>query len=191
MNWTAIVPLRQGQGPKARLSKSLSPSERIRLSIHMADAVVQALRDTGGIEQILLLSPAPPPASMPVAWRQDLGRGLNAELDILRGELDDRALLVIHGDLPLVGPDDIEAMIEGAEVRGHAFAPDRHGAGTNAAAIMPGRAFSFAFGEGSLARHLAHAPNAALIRRPGLAIDVDTPDDLKRALVAGFQMPLN
>ena len=191
MNWSAVVPLRQGQDPKSRLSKSLSPSERIRLSIHMVNAVVQALRDAGGIEQILLLSPVAPPASICVKWRQDKGQGLNAELDILRRELGDRALLVIHGDLPLVGPDDIEAMIEGAEERGHAFAPDRHDAGTNAVAIMPDRAFSFAFGEGSLARHLAHVPNAALIRRPGLSIDIDTPDDLERAIAAGFRMPSN
>lgn len=189
MNWTAVVPLRQGQDPKSRLSKCFSSTERIRLSDHMVGAVVQALRDSGGIEQILLFSPVAPPASMPVAWRQDHGRGLNAELDMVRGELGDQALLVIHGDLPLVGPADIEAIIEGAEERGHAFAPDRHDMGTNAVAIMPGRAFSFAFGKDSLAKHLARAPKAALIRRPGLMIDVDTPDDLESAIAAGFRMP--
>jgi 2-phospho-L-lactate guanylyltransferase len=190
MNWTAVVPLRQGQNPKSRLSSCISLDDRIRLSAHMAETVVQALHEAGDIGHILLLSPETPTVLANVEWRRDAGRGLNAELDALRRELHDQALLVIHGDLPLVGPDDIVAMIAGAEGCGCAIAPDRHGTGTNGVAITPNQGFSFAFGEGSMARHLACAPGAAVIRRPGVSIDIDTPHDLRTAIMAGFQPPV-
>jgi 2-phospho-L-lactate guanylyltransferase len=188
MKWTAVVPMKQGQDPKSRLSAVLSPSARIGLSVHMAKLVVEALRLSGRINQILLFSPFPPPKPIDVEWRKDNGQGLNPGLFDLRGEMAERALLVIHGDVPLIGADDIKAMVRGAESCGHALAPDRHDVGTNAVALMSGAVLPFAFGAHSLARHHAHAPEATVIRRQGLMIDVDTPDDLEIATAAGFSM---
>jgi len=189
MSWTAVVPLKQGGDPKSRLSSILSPSRRVALSIHMAKLVIEALRASDRIDRILLFSPIAPPAPIDAEWCEDKGLGLNQGLTSLRCELAERAMLVINGDLPLVGPRDIEAMVRGAEERGHALAPDRHDVGTNAVALMPGQVFSFAFGKDSFARHRADAPQAAVIRRRGLAIDVDTPDDLELAKASGFQIP--
>ncbi|MEJ2411028.1 MAG: 2-phospho-L-lactate guanylyltransferase [Novosphingobium sp.] len=189
MSWTAVVPLKQGEDPKSRLSAILSPSDRIALSVHMARRVIEALRASASIDQILLFSPIAPPALMDVEWCADKGPGLNDGLDRLRRKLAERPVLVIHGDVPLAGAADIEAMVRGAGERGHSLAPDRHDAGTNAVALMPGQVLSFAFGRDSFARHRANAPHAALIRRPGLAIDVDTPEDLAIASAFGFLTP--
>ncbi len=189
MNWTAVVPLRQGAEPKSRLSVRLSREQRIALSIDLVRIVTGALHRCDAIARILLLSPERPPPEVPGEWVSDRGRGLNAELNMLRHDLGDPAMLVIHGDLPLVSGEDIAALLAGAEAQGHAFAPDRHGAGTNAAAIVSGRRFTFAFGDGSLARHLEQAPDAQLVRRPGLGLDIDTPDDLKAAIAAGYAAP--
>ena len=189
MKWTAVVPLKQGQDPKSRLSAILSPSARIALSVHMARLVIAAVRRSGRIDQIILFSPMAPPAEIDAEWWEDKGHGLNTGLVGLRSEMAERGMLVIHGDVPLVGAADIVAMVREAEKCGHALAPDRHEGGTNAIAIMSGQVLPFAFGEQSLAIHRAHAPGAAMIRRMGLMIDVDTPDDLVVAMAAGFRIP--
>src|SRR3546814_2288363 len=61
-------------------------------------------------------------------------------------------MIFIHGDLPLLVPEEIEALIQAAG-GGCALAPDRHGSGTNAIALMAAAPFEFAFGENSLALH--------------------------------------
>ncbi len=187
MIWTAVVPLKQGKNPKSRLSSALLPSARVKLGVQMAMCVIEALRACRRINQVLLFSPVAPPALIDAEWCEDQGLGLNIGLACLRRNLVERALLVISGDVPLVDKADIDAMLNGAEKCGHALAPDRHDLGTNAVAIMPGQDFSFAFGKDSFARHRAGTPRAAIIRRPGLAIDVDTPDDLAMAKSLGFK----
>lgn len=188
MNWTAVLPLKMGPNRKSRLASRFSALARAALSDHMAQGVVDALKACGSVGRIILLSPQPV-AALAAEWRCDAGRGLNEELEALRHRVARAPLLVVHGDLPLLTPDDVEALAAAAERHGCALAPDRHGAGTNAAAIGQGQAFTFAFGEGSLARHVASAADAAIVRRAGLSIDIDTPDDMDAALAAGFCLP--
>ena len=187
MNWTAIVPLKLGPERKSRLASRFSAPFRAALSDHMAQVVVDTLHACPSIDRVILLSPHPV-APLAAEWRADDGRGLNEELEALRQQLELSPLLIIHSDLPLVTPDDIKALVAAADQKGCALAPDRHGAGTNAAAIGQGQVFTFAFGEGSLARHVASAPCAAIVSRPGLSIDIDTPEDLDAALAAGLTL---
>lgn len=187
MSWTAVVPLKQGPDRKTRLAGRLSGAERLALSEAMAAHVLACLKDSPAIARIILLSPVRPldPA---LDWRLDAGRGLNAELTALRAELSDGGMLIIHGDLPLLTVADVEALIKAAEAGRLAIAPDAHGTGTNALAIPQPlvRDFAFAFGLNSCALHIAGTDMAVRIERQGLAIDVDTPDDLGRAIVAGM-----
>ena len=87
-------------------------------------------------------------------------------------------LLVLASDLPLLNEDDLAAVT----MEDCAIAPDRRGTGTNAL-LWPTRPLpGFFFGENSFERHDASARAAGLepkiVRRPGLAHDVDLPDDL-------------
>jgi 2-phospho-L-lactate/phosphoenolpyruvate guanylyltransferase len=97
----------------------------------------------------------------------------------------ERAVLV-PGDTPLLQPVEIAGLIaSAAEV---VIVPDRHGTGTNALALSPPDAIEPSFGPGSFARHLAAAEAAGVPHRvqgvPGLALDVDTPDDLAELAAA-------
>jgi 2-phospho-L-lactate guanylyltransferase len=185
MNWTAIVPVKQGAARKSRLAEHLSADDRSRLSDWLVAHVLESLRAAPSIGRAIILSAAPHGAS--AEWHRDLGRGMNAELAAMSRI---SRLVVVHGDLPLVVADDIEALIEAA-AQGVAIAPDRHGTGTNALAIADNRVFAFAFGEDSCRRHRdAAGGNATIVNRPGLAIDIDTPDDLACARAAGFAWPL-
>lgn len=188
MSWTALVPLKDGHERKSRLAPRLTPAARAALGDRMAAHVLACLRACPSIDRILLLSSMPGTAEG-VGWARDAGRGLNAEIAAARDGLGTPQLLVIHGDLPLVAPEDVEALLAAAGSGGCALAPDRHGAGTNALALAGAAPFGFAFGPGSLARHQAAAGGAAIIvRRPGLSIDIDTPDDLDAAVAAGFAL---
>jgi 2-phospho-L-lactate guanylyltransferase len=68
-------------------------------------------------------------------------------------------------------------------------APDRLGTGTNGLALSPPGVIGFRFGAGSFAAHRAEAAAAGLepviVTRPGLAFDLDTPEDLARWLELG------
>lgn len=185
MIWTALIPINLGRERKSRLAERLSAPERTRLADAMSEHVVTCLRETPEISKLVVLSPVQP-AHAGVEWRGDLGRGLNAELAALR-EVLPGPLLVVLGDLPLLNVEDVRALLAAAVRMGIALAPDRHGIGTNAVALMPDMELAFAFGEDSCARHWqAAGGEAAIVSRPGLAHDVDTLADLDAAVAAGW-----
>ena len=99
-------------------------------------------------------------------------------------------LVVLHGDLPNLAADDVAALIDAAAGGpAVAIAPDRLGTGTNGLALRPPGVIGFRFGAGSFAAHRAEAQTAgvdpAVVVRPGLAFDLDTPEDLARWLELG------
>lgn len=159
----------------------------------IADRVVAAAVDSGLIETVLVVSPD----AETLAWAAGLGPtvvaapqpehrlGLNGAIDAGRAWAMDRgasAVISLFADLPLIVPDDMRGLVTRNEPV--VLGPDRRGEGTNALLLrLAGRGpeFRFAFGEGSLARHLEEARRLELIAElhdsPGIAFDLDTPDD--------------
>jgi 2-phospho-L-lactate guanylyltransferase len=180
MNFTAVL-LYKGAGEhKTRLSGRLDAVARERLSARLFAHVAGVLFDSPGLADVALLSDV-----CPAGWRgrflRDAGRGMNAELAAV-GAVLGGPMLVVHADLPFVEVGDIAAMIEA----GDAVAPDRHGSGTNALALVSPRGFGFAFGAGSFAKHRIAAPGARIVERVGLRFDIDTVEDLDAAVGLGF-----
>ena len=185
MSWTALIPLKADCERKSRLAGRLSIEQRQRLSAAMADHVIDALRRTSEIDRLVVLSPVAPEAS-DLEWVRDFGRGLNAEIAEYRETGCGEKLLIIHGDLPTVGPADIRSLITRAEITGAALAPDRHGSGTNALALADSRSFEFAFGPGSCDHHFRQGTSRITkVERPGLQLDIDAPEDLDAATALG------
>lgn len=182
MSWTALVPLKLGPERKSRLAERLSQAEREELADAVATHVLNTLSAVSGISRIIVLAPR---AFGEAEWKKDEGRGLNAELSAVRTEIDG-PLLVIHGDLPLLSVQDVDALLAASSATGVAIAPDRHSGGTNAIALASGQDFGFAFGPGS---HALHAPGAAEVDRAGLSHDLDTPDDLDALKTLGWAPP--
>jgi 2-phospho-L-lactate guanylyltransferase len=182
--WNAIVPFKTAGRRKTRLAPALSPLQRDRLAQALFDHVIGELDASPAVGRINVLSEAHPKRS-DLGWLPDNGLGLNAELQAMGVA---GARLIIHADLPLVTGRDIEVLLAAAR-GGVAIAPDRHGTGVNAIALDVGVSIQFRFGPGSFARHREQAGSRlTVVSRPGLALDVDTPDDLAEALRLGFRL---
>jgi 2-phospho-L-lactate/phosphoenolpyruvate guanylyltransferase len=171
--WTAIVPIKPGATRKTRLL-GLTNAQRIAVTERMLGHVLAILAAHPCIGQTTTLAAQP---TRGFRWIRDEGRGLNAELDAARLALSGD-ILVVHADLPLLAPEDVAALIMAAEQKGAAMAPDRHGTGTNAIALKAGVDFRCRFGPDSRHRHGEAFSAMAILDRRGLALDVDTLDDL-------------
>lgn len=186
MNWVAVVPLKQGGSQKSRLAQMLDPAQRAALTDALFSHVVTTLGACTRLSKVIVLSPSDPEHAH-TEWAPDRGRGLNEELTALRTHFPDRDFLVVHADLPFLEPGDINRLLDAAE-SGAAIAPDKHVQGTNALAVRAGVSLAFGFGEASFEKHRAVAPAAVIVQSPGLAQDIDTPDDLQAALKLGFAL---
>jgi 2-phospho-L-lactate guanylyltransferase len=190
-----IVPHRGLASAKTRLAPVLDEGERMALAERLLSRVLSAARQA--VEDVVVISPAADlerivnDASATLVVQR--GMGLNKGLDQAREAAigDGIELLgVLHGDLPNLAADDVATLLEAARVRaGVAIAPDRAGTGTNGLALRPPEIIGFAFGPGSFAAHRQAAQSAgvqpAVVVRPGIAFDLDTPQDLARWLELG------
>jgi 2-phospho-L-lactate guanylyltransferase len=185
VSWTAVIPFKGSGERKTRLGSRLGIEERLGLSQELFEHVVSVLRQAPMLREVALLSDM-----RPNKWQGpfilDEGRGLNAELSALVELRRPTRLLVIHADLPMVSAEDIAALITD-DAAACTIAPDRHGTGTNALALIEPRGFDFAFGANSFMRHYDAAKgNARVVTRLGLGLDIDTAADLDAAISAGF-----
>ena len=120
----------------------------------------------------------------PIRRRAQSGAACRA-LTRLRSKNVDR-MIVLFADLPRLTTNDVQ-LLAAAPPGTIAIAPDRHGTGTNALSLpLPAaKGFTFAFGPDSFARHHAEAERLSIaleeIHSPGLARDVDMPEDLPDA----------
>jgi 2-phospho-L-lactate guanylyltransferase len=93
------------------------------------------------------------------------------------------SVLVVLSDIPLLMPEDVDAICRLAPPRGALVVPSKEGTFTNAMLRRPPALFAPRFGERSLARHVAAAEEFGLpcrvVRNQRIGFDVDTPDDLR------------
>jgi 2-phospho-L-lactate guanylyltransferase len=94
-------------------------------------------------------------------------------------------VLVLPADLALLSAADIDALVAALPEFGPGLvlAPDRHGSGTNALLARPAGVVGHHFGHGSFEAHSAAARDLSIacvvVETPGLALDVDSQDDLE------------
>lgn len=187
----AIVPVKPLRLGKSRLAKVLTQDERADLNRRLLAHTLDTLKAIPEIDQVLVTSRDP--AALALAREhgartvQENGAPqLNAALaraTIVAQNYVTRGVLVIPADLPLITPEDVQAMLERAKDSPVVVvAPDRHHKGTNALLVCPAGLIEYDFGPGSFQRHceLARQADARLeiIDLPSLALDVDLPEDL-------------
>lgn len=94
-----------------------------------------------------------------------------------------QSTLVIPGDIPLIQASELEQIIEAAPAKGSVLVPAADGRGTNAVLRTPAALFPLHFGNDSFKPHLTAARATGLpcitLTLPGIALDIDNPDDLR------------
>ena len=177
---TALLPVRISRTAKKRLAHVLGPDDRMRLVRRLLDHVVSVVKDCG-LPIVLLASDEVPDVDGVEVWR-DTRTGLNGAVDAALQRLGAPAF-VIHADLPLLGPGDLdEVLTSAADV---VIARARDG-GTNG--LLLRRLITPAFGPSSAASHASRARAAGLrthvLDIPGFALDVDDETSLSASGVA-------
>ena len=182
VGWTVAVPIKPPGARKTRLRGALSPAAIDGLVEAMFRHVLDAVSRSSLVDEILVVSSQPPDGYRDLWW-PDAGMELNAALRAV-AIARPRRLAIVHADLPELSPVDIDMLIAGAR-SGSAIAPDHTGQGTNGLALDDAAGGPFAFGTGSFLCHRAALPAAVIVRRAGLAMDIDHPADISRAIAAG------
>lgn len=189
MRWTAIIPYNHGAECKTRLAQWLNTGERRDLSLAMARHVAEVVSGHPKIEQCLIIAPADP--VLPgCQWVADHGRGLNAELQAVLDAQRSCGIVIFHADLPCIATADIDALIDASTASGIALAPDWRNEGTNAIAARKPDDVRLHFGRNSFALHRRAMPDAAIVHSGGVALDLDTYDDVKRLQAGGVPSEL-
>jgi 2-phospho-L-lactate guanylyltransferase len=192
MTLWAIVPVKPLRRGKSRLAQVLSLEERKDLNRRLLAHTVDTLTAIPEIEHVLVISRD----TEALALARDHGArtvqengspGLNlalARATIVAKNYTTSGVLIIPADLPLITPEDVNAMLARAQ---HppvvVVAPDRRRQGTNALLVCPVGLIDYQFGPGSFQRHCNRALKAGarleVCELPSLALDVDMPEDLE------------
>jgi coenzyme F420-0:L-glutamate ligase/coenzyme F420-1:gamma-L-glutamate ligase len=193
----AVVPAKEFGAAKQRLARALPEEARAALARAMLEDVLVAL-GAAGLDRILVVTPDADAARLAARYGAGVleereGNGHTAA--VARGvaacrELGAAVMLTVPGDVPCLTADEARAILAAVGPPPAAvLVPSRSGLGTNAACLAPPDAMPLAFGEPSFAGHLAAARargiEPAVLRLPGLGLDVDGPEDLEALLAHG------
>jgi 2-phospho-L-lactate guanylyltransferase len=187
-----LVPVKNLSGAKQRLASLLDQATRTELAQTMLLDVLENLASCEGQPAVALVTSDP--------FACDLARRFGFEVipdSANRSETDaiematrvceargEDFTLVIPGDIPLIQASEIEEILEAAPEPGAVLVPAADGRGTNAALRRPPGLFPLRFGNDSFKPHLAAARASGkpvvVLSLPGIALDVDSPADLRR-----------
>jgi 2-phospho-L-lactate guanylyltransferase len=177
-----LVPLKRLDDAKSRLAGVLPIGERSALMLELLSGVLAAVKEAG-VGPITVVS-AEELSPNGVSVFDDRGLAWNDALAAaMREVVTEPVAAVVSADLPTLTADDVRALVAATPEQGMAIARALDG-GTNAVSMRPAGAVRTHFGEPQSAAVHAHATaQAGLVARivdiPGLAFDIDTPDDLE------------
>lgn len=190
----AVVPLKAGPTAKSRLAASLSPAGRLEALWRTFRRVTAAAAAAPSVGHVLVVVGD----DRARVWSAGLGLetleepsdgiGLTDAVAAADAWLGAVPTLVLPADLPLVEPEDLEAVVAALpQGPGVVVAPTTDG-GTGALLRAPGGIIPPCYGPGSARAHLDAAAAlgvaAVSLDLPGLALDLDRPEDLLRVMDA-------
>jgi 2-phospho-L-lactate guanylyltransferase len=189
-----LIPVKNSSAAKQRLAAVLDQPARTELAQAMLHDVVAALAAWPRRPACALVTGDP--------FALELARQYNFEvipdatnpgetgaiematrLCVVRGI---HSTLVLPADIPLIQISELDQILAYAPQEGSVLAPAADGRGTNAAFRRPANLFPLRFGNDSFKPHLTAAQATGkpcvVLQLPGVALDVDTPEDLQQLL---------
>ena len=187
----AIIPVKETRSAKQRLAPVLSASLRQTLALAMLEDVLEAIAGVAGLDGAILVTVDPQAEALARRYGMEtLADGAHdghtgavnagARHLIARGR---STMLTLPGDLPLVTADEITRLIAAhGPAPAFTIAPAHDELGSNAILMSPPQAVPLRFGENSYFPHLAAARaqgiEPCIVHLPGIAFDIDNPQDL-------------
>lgn len=190
--WGLVVPVKRLALAKTRL-RPYGDAARQELALAFAADVVTAALACPAVERVLVVTDDERARARLAGLGaetapDDPDAGLNPALahgaGLLRAAAPGCGVAALSADLPALRPEDLDAALRAVPAGGRGVVRDHAGTGTTLLAAGPGAELAPSYGPGSLDRHLAGGA-ALLAAAEGLLLDVDTPEDLQRALALG------
>ncbi len=190
-----VVPVKDTRHSKQRLSGLLDADRRQQLAHAMLADVLEAIAPLSGRAPCALVTVDP--YAMSLAGRYGMRvitagahDGHTGAVDGARHVLEREGaegILTMPGDIPLVASTEIEDVLDAHDKsQGFTIVPAGDQLGSNAVACSPPLAVPLRFGENSFYPHLDAARSAGIepviCQHPGIATDVDEPEDIIRLL---------
>ena len=189
-----LVPVKNLATAKQRLAAVLDQPARTELAQAMLHDVVSALAAWTGRPACALVTSDP--LAIELAREYDFeiipdpanpgetgAIEMATDICVARGI---ESTLVIPADIPLIQASELVQIFAHAPEEGSVLAPAADGRGTNAAFRRPANLFPLRFGNDSFKPHLAAARATGkpciVLQLPGIAVDVDNPDDVQKLL---------
>jgi 2-phospho-L-lactate guanylyltransferase len=176
-----LIPVKRLDGAKSRLAEELDADGRADLVRELL-AHVLAVVEEAGVGPVTVVS-AEPLELNGIPRFDDRGLPWNDALAAAMTELvSEPVVAVVAADLPTLKASEVRALVLATPACGIAIARAQDG-GTNAVSMRPPGKVTTHFGEPSSAQVHERAARlvggeAHVLDRPGLAFDIDTPEDL-------------
>jgi 2-phospho-L-lactate guanylyltransferase len=187
----AVVPVKELEGAKQRLSSALSRDERRLLATTMLEDVLEAVSAVRELAGVLVITVDPVATSL--ANRRGARIITEGALEGHTGAVTAAARLLVlegregmmtmPGDIPRLSPAEIAATLAAHRAApSFTIVPAHDDLGSNAIISSPPNAVPLRFGEDSFYPHLdaarARGIEPLVARHPGIGMDIDNPVDL-------------
>ena len=186
-----VVPIKDPDAGKTRLSPILDARQRRELCLFLAKRTLEFCAEAFGAERTIVVTAARDVVQLAaeveaqVVPEIDAEKSLNAAIKLGAArarECGADAMLVVPADLALLSVGELLAAAQAIPAApGCLIVPDRRDSGTNLLGLAPLREDLFAFGDQSLARHAELAQRAGcevrIHRSAALGLDLDLPED--------------
>jgi 2-phospho-L-lactate guanylyltransferase len=187
----SIIPVKEFDGAKHRLSDLLSPPERRRLAEVMLTDVLDAVVGCRNLAGVLIVTIDPRATALgekigarilTEGARDGHTGSVNAGRRILARE-GRSGIITLPGDIPAVRAGEIDAVLSAHRAApSFTISPAHDDLGSNAVVCSPPEQVALRFGDNSYFPHLYAARRQGIeptvIRQPGIAMDIDHPLDL-------------
>jgi len=196
-----LVPIKNTSTAKQRLSSILDQPSRTKLAQAMLHDVLAALHECLGRRKendltVAIVSSDSFATEVAHGYKFEVipdpaNPGETGAIEMATQvciERDAGSTLVIPADIPLIQSWEIEEILRHAPTEGTLLVPAGDGRGTNAAFRRPANLFPLRFGNDSFKPHHATAQATGkpciVLNLPGIAVDVDNPEDLQQLMTA-------
>jgi 2-phospho-L-lactate guanylyltransferase len=186
---TVLLPVKDFRNAKQRLASALDAATRADLARAMLSDVLDALSRATIPDWVVIFTASDEVSRMAWSFGFDVViessvSGHSDAVNLMVAELSPNStqILSIAGDLPKLRPEEIDFVMTAAS-EPITVLPSRDGTGTNGILFIPPARIMMEYGESSFRRHMSKASaagsRAEVLNVPGIAFDVDTPEDLQ------------